>query len=200
MLFLARAPQPDTEFSSNSVNSFDYVEKLILPNWGKDRCPWCAESDWFTAIRRQQSIELREPAEGMDQNIFITPSGQGPLSLKKDSFIGPPSLAQSNIFCVIAGTLQRLRTEHVDGTPLLDDQYFLIKPVLDKSCYMTFFTDSVLVAAILRAAMADELVYVNADREKDRTDMVLKNLKEKTTGELEYEINFAKSLGKFPEL
>jgi hypothetical protein len=197
----ARAPQPSAKHDRMPENSFDFVEKLILPNWAEDRCPWCAEGERFARMRqRQHAAALRDAAEGMDQDIFITPTDHDSLKLKKDSFVGPPGLAQSNVFCTIAGALQRLRTEGVDGKPLLGEQYFLIKPVLNESYYLRYFTDSVLMAAIFRAATADELVYADAEREKSRTRAIRDRLHTKTTSDLACEIAFAESLGKFPQL
>ena len=120
-------------------NVFDFVEKLVLPNWAEDRCPWCAEGEQFKRMREAQHAEpLSSTAEGMDRDIFIVPNGCNSLELKRGSFVGPPSLAQSNIFCVIAVALQLLRTERVDETPLLGEQYFLIKPVLNVSYYLRY--------------------------------------------------------------
>ena len=196
----ARAPQSVDDGGCALQNVFDFVEKLVLPNWAEDRCPWCAEGEQFKRMREAQHAEpLSSTAEGMDRDIFIVPNGCNSLELKRGSFVGPPSLAQSNIFCVIAGALQLLRTERVDETPLLGEQYFLIKPVLNVSYYLRYFTDSVLMATIFRAATASELVFGNLDAEMRRTRAIRDYLRTKTTGDLACEVALAESLGKFPQ-
>ena len=199
----ARAPRPNEaneDGRHTPENTFDYVEKLVLPNWTVDRCPWCVEKDKTPQMRRaQHGMPLSSTAEGMDQGIFIVPKGYSSIELKRDSFLGPPGTAQSNVFCVVAGALQVLRTERVDETLLLDDQYFLIKPVLNESHYLRYFTDSILMASIFRAAKASELVYGDTDREKRRTTAIRDYLRTKTTGDLACEVALAETLGKFPE-
>ena len=196
----ARATRSDDDGGHAPENIFDYVEKLVLPNWTEDRCPWCAEKEKIAQMREaQHATPMSSAAEGMDQDIFVVPKGYSSLELKKDSFLGPPGLAQSNVFCVVVGALQVLRTERVDETPLLDDQYFLIKPVLNESYYLRYFTDSVLMAAIFRAARASELVFGDTDREKRRTRAIRDYLRTRTTGDLACEVALAKLLGKFPQ-
>ena len=196
----AKAPQSVDDGGCAPQNVFDFVEKLVLPNWAEDRCPWCAEGEQFKRMRESQHAEpLRSTAEGMDRDIFIVPNGCDSLKLKPGSFVGPQSLAQSNIYCVIAGALQLLRTERVDETPLLSEQYFLIKPVLNVSYYLRYFTDSVLMATIFRAATAAELVFGNLDAEMRRTRAIRDYLRTKTTGDLSCEVALAESLGKFSQ-
>ena len=197
----ARAPQSVDDGGCAPENVFDYVEKLVLPNWAEDRCPWCAEGKQFARMREAQHAEpLSSAAEGMDRDIFIVPKDYDSLELKPGSFVGPPGLAQSNVFCVIAGALQLLRTERVDGTPLLGERYFLIKPVLNESYYLRYLTDSVLMATIFRATTASELVFGDTDKEKRRTRAIRAYLRTKTTGDLVCEVALAESLGKFPQI
>lgn len=196
----ARAPRSNENGANTPKNTCDYVEKLILPNWTEDRCPWCAKNEKMPQIRRvEHDTPLNDVAEGMDNNIFVVPKDCSPLELKRDSFLGPASTAQSNVFCVVAGALQVLRTQRVDNTLLLDDQYFLIKPVLSESYYLRYFTDSILMASIFRAAKASELVYGDSDREKRRTRAIRDYLRTKTSGDLVCEVALANALGKFPK-
>lgn len=186
---------------SGPENRFDYVEQLILPNWDEDRCPWCVGKEQEAQLRQSQSTTpVKSTKEGMSDDIFIVPEGFNALELKSGSIFGPPSTAQSNVFCTVAGALQILRTKTLDKSPLLDDACFPINPVLHESYYLRYFTDSILMAAIFRAARASELVFANMDREKRRTKAILRFLRTKTTGDLECEVALAESLGKFPEL
>ena len=196
----ARALSSSKNGNQTPHNTFDSIEMLVLPNWTEDQCPWCAEMDEVAQMRQaHQGLSLNSHGKGMDQDIFIVPTGYSPLELKKDSFLGPPNIAQSNVFCAVAGALQILRTEPIDKTPLLNDQFFLIKPVLKETYYLRYFTDSILMASILRAARASELVYGDMDREKRRTRAIGDYLRTKTTGDLACEVALAESLGKFPE-
>ena len=182
-------------------NQFEYVEQLILPNWEEDRCPWCLEDERMAQIRQaQEGASLSNTIDGIEEDIFVVPRGFSSLSLREGSFFGPPNTSQSNVFCAVAGALQMLRTKVVDNGPLLDDQYFLINPVLNESYYLRYFTDSILMAAIFRAARASELVFANTDREKRRTRAILRYLRTRTTGDLACEVAVAEALGKFPEL
>ena len=76
----------------------------------------------------------------------------------------------ANLFCLISSLLQRMRTEGADHLPRLGEQHFLVSSVLGKEVYSTYYTDPILVSSFLRAALPLELVYRNADQERERTN------------------------------
>ena len=80
----ARATRSDDDGGHAPENIFDYVEKLVLPNWTEDRCPWCAEKEKIAQMREaQHATPMSSAAEGMDQDIFVVPKGYSSLELKK---------------------------------------------------------------------------------------------------------------------
>jgi hypothetical protein len=96
-----------------------------------------------------------------------------PLKLYSGSIFLPPGTPQATVFAAIASALQHLRTTRSEPQPPLGPRRYPIATVLKVREYLKdVYKDSILRAAILRAACADELVYMNEAAERRRTGLV----------------------------
>lgn len=162
----ARAPRPGED--SRPGNTFQAIETLILPNWGKNDCPWCLEetvADKLPAPLRRLERLRGAVQEGLTADLFNLGPGIAQPALRSGAFWGPEGMPCANLVCLVANVLQRLRTEPCDGKACLGSRDFLVATVLGKDVYLRHYTDPVLVACILRAARPHELTYRNREIE-----------------------------------
>ena len=183
-------------------NRFECVEMLILPDWTDRTCPWCAEEGDADRLRELSGQTLlRDSPEGLADDIFVVPPGAARLALRSGSFIGPSGTNQANVFCAVAGGLQRLRTEKFgDGAPKLGARHFMVGTILATVNYTRYLTDSVLMASILKAANASELTFQTPQKEAERTDILSAFMKQPTNHDLIAEFELAALRKKVPHL
>ena len=183
-------------------NTFDFVEYLVLPNWGEADCPWCNEAAVVDKSRYQLSLATCEAEcrDGLINNIFAVPNGHSALALRRDSYFGSRELSQSSVYCLVSGMLQTLRTQRFGDAPMLGTKQFLLSVVLSYSVYRSHYTDSILVASFFRAVKNVEFVYRNKGAENDRTREIESLIKESSNADLLSEFVLACLRGKFPSV
>lgn len=181
---------------------FEYVEMLILPNWDQDDCPWCKErkivDNWTWPVEPIPRED--DGGAGLIDDIFLRDPDSEKYDLKRGSFIGPEGLNQASIYCLVAGTIQSLRSTKMANQPVLGDSHFMVSTVLNPAYYLTFFTDSVLVASIIRSLRPNEMAFTNMEREKARTKKIKKFVAKDTNRDLACEVYLAASTEKIPHL
>lgn len=181
-------------------NSFDHVEKLILPDWGELDCPWCLEKELREGMGTTHDIPPTELGHsGLTTHIFTTPQGHPLMALEDESFVGPAGASQAAIYCAVAGGLQRLRTEKFDDSaPPLGSHHFMVSSVFASENYTRYLTDSVLVAAVWKAAKPGELTFTDAHKEQERCKLLKTFLAHPSNADLEGELTLAIAAGKIP--
>lgn len=188
---------------SGALNTFSYIEKIVLPNWSTDACPWCAElrahkEQIQTNIGRIEALSKTQ--DGMSEGLFLIPKDEGDIHLKSGSFFGPFGLNQAILFLMTSHLIQGLRNGEIGKGARLGDDNFMINAVLDKTVYTTFFTDAVLRAAVFRASTPKELVYSSPAGEKNRTQILEDYLMDDTYSDIAPEIIYAVATKKIPNL
>jgi hypothetical protein len=166
------------------------VEKVILPNWNVDRCPWCRESRLLNSInnlnedeidsrrnRRKRRLMVARPPLFCD-NIFLNDDVQenaedefdlGERSLFLDvSLIAPgQKLSHGDVINCVAAVAQQWRTD-------ANAARFKRATIVDVICETkripesnavgaTTFNDPVLRAALWRVFDIEELLPVTGD-------------------------------------
>ncbi len=164
-------------------NTVSAVETLCLPNWQERDCPWCREAVLYERLLEQGIVlpdhlqarrrRLADGDGGLVDDLFLVAPGTAPLQLYGGSIFVPPVTPQATVFAAIASAVQRLRTLPGDGRPTLGPRRYPVATVLRAREYLQdVYKDSILRAAVLRAANAEELNYMNEQRERRRTNMV----------------------------
>jgi hypothetical protein len=175
-VFLGARARPKQTFPS----TFSAVEQLILPDWDSNRCPWCLEAAEAGSI----PAKLRRPTlaqaagTGLTSDLYVVGAGGAQPTLGTQSYFGPENSAQSNVFCLVAHLLQRLRTEKSDGKPVLGAQHFLMSTALSPEVYFTQFSDPIFLACIWRAGSGGELVLRATPEERDRIRKAIEFLRD----------------------
>lgn len=147
----------------HGARHFAAVETLILPNWGKDECPWCWEYRNLdelaalippTPVIQTRFEALRRTGVGLHENLFLawSPTGKVSLMVRKGSIFGP--VQDAALVASAASTLQRLRSDgqlnEVHRTPLAR--------ILDPTfVFRGRFYDPIIVAALLRVSRSHDL-------------------------------------------
>ena len=165
--------------TGESDHSVDCVEFILLPHWDQSDCPWCKEYDFINesidddslpeAMRARHRHLSNSRSVGLNENLFLeldksSAMELGPVSL----FVGRPA-TQAEAFAGVAAAIQHLREPNSRG-PALGPRRFPIATVLNHNHYLKArWTDSVLRASFLRAAIAEELIYAAPEKEKIRT-------------------------------
>ena len=157
------------------------VDEVVLPDWRDDFCPWCIEKRLYH--RWSQSAVLPEPLinrleklsrssdTGLEDDLFLQRHGARPFTLGPSSLYVSEGASQPEAFAAIAAALQLLRTERSTSRPLLGPRRFPVSTVLKHEDYCRAkWTDTILRASLLRAAVVDELVYADPPSEQARTE------------------------------
>lgn len=178
-----RAKQDRQQHTSNTV---DAVFSVCLPNWQDRNCPWCREAAFYESckpesddaefpdfmVKRQAMLADRDA--GLRDNLFFVLDGAPPLKLHSGSIFTADNsrCSQAEIFTAVAASLQHLRVAG-DGQLALGPRRYPVATVIQSSNYLhEMYTDSILRASILRGAGLEELVYTDADKERDRSDYI----------------------------
>lgn len=181
-------------------NTFTAVEKIVLPNWGHDQCPWCVEA----AVQRQLSPDIRRPEllsapEGLEQGLFALPPGAEQPELLAGSLFASKGCLQANVFAAVASVLQEMRTDVNICSPCLGSTHFLVATVLHHDEYIKRYSDSLLAGSLLRAALPGELIYRGPGAERRRTEQWINICRAKDPARFA-EVAVALRSDKFPEL
>jgi hypothetical protein len=108
-----------------------YLDRIPLPNWAQEDCPWCAEYDllcsaseqiaypplWLT--RRLASLSNKE--EGIVRECVFLLEGQSRRVLGKDSPVAPRQSGEVRIIFQVASALQSLRNARAPEKRLAPD-------------------------------------------------------------------------------
>jgi hypothetical protein len=179
-------------------NTFHAIESLLLPNWGEHDCPWCLEHKVQERLpERFRRTNFLADVSGKSSDLVALPEGQAQPQLMPSSLFGPPSMTQSNLFCLVAALIQSLRTKAKGGIPRLGADIFLVTTTLDMEEYMAYYTDPLLVALFLRATRSNELVYREVLQERSRTERLIQ-ADAASHGELAGELHVAAATDKLP--
>ena len=202
-----RAPADRTPYVSNTVGATFFI---CLPNWQERDCPWCIEMRLynkalaegkeltpFFASRRFQLVEGQE--HGLITNVVLQESASPPMRLERSSIFAPEGASQAETFIAVASALQTMRTVQDQDLPILGPRRHPLSTVLKASEYLRdTFTDSIVRAAFLRAALPEELVYADNAREAERQSVIHEIVSDVSlhVSDLSLEIIIASALGK----
>ena len=174
-------PSQSDEFNNEVL----CVEKIVLPNWEKERCPWCMEYDWLTEMlvnvelnagarnlvndRREILLNAKDN-EGLIDNVFwIPPNGERPKLTQGSIFLKHLQVSEADVVASVAGAIQRMRVCQDDNFCLRHD--FPQPRILSPEDYLIpapSFNDHVLQIAILRSVLSSELRRWNDKEEENR--------------------------------
>jgi hypothetical protein len=172
------------------------VDEVVLPDWRDDCCPWCIEKRlyhrWSQAAVLPESLISRlkklsrSSDAGLEEELFIQRPGARPFKLGPDSLYISEGASQPEAFAAIAAALQLLRTERSASRPLLGPRRFPVSTVLKHEDYCRAkWTDTILRASLLRAAVADELIYADPHSEQARTEALRRLITQRSEDEHE---------------
>jgi hypothetical protein len=193
-------------------HTVSHVELVVLPDWQEKECPWCQEQEQIRLLARARRaspacvvrghrLQAAVRDEPMVRDLFFVPEGAAAMRLTKNSILIDEPASQADVFCVVASTLQTMRTTDVPGKTLVS--HFPEIHVLDPQCaFGTHFNDSILRAAVLRAARARELEYPDAEQESARRQLAAAVVVDPRPDmhDLSFEIGVAMMLHKLPSI
>ena len=108
---------------------------------------------------------------GLDECLFLAPPGIDQLHFTDGSHFGAIVMSQASVFAGMSSALQRLRNKSARRFTPLGPPHYPIATVLDDNEYLvTTYTDSLVRACLLRAAMSYELNYTDGEAEKTKSD------------------------------
>jgi len=176
--------RPKTARAGFERNTVTATFELCLPHWLERECPWCTELQVYNAIidrggelppqfaqRRTRLIEGRET--GLMHDAVLQAASDPPIVLAQGSIFAPDGATQADVFAAVASALQTLRTVSEPDLPKLGPRRFPLSTVLlDREYLLDTYTDSVVRAAFIRDAIADELVYADGKNETERQALV----------------------------
>ena len=155
-------------------NDVECVEKIILPNWKDDKCPWCLEYKWLSemistssfgknssnlAIARRRLLEEASDGLGLVENVFwVHPRKQRPTITRGSIFLPHIRATEADIVASVAGAIQRMRTDTQDACRLKAD--FPQPRVLSPHNFLgpsPRYNDLILRMSVLRNALPSEL-------------------------------------------
>jgi hypothetical protein len=133
-----------------------------------------AEGLQLPPVLQERSRRLQEARSfGMRDDLFLVAPPRPPFEITPGSLFAEPDTSQADVFASVAAAVQVLRCSPPAGRPPLGRRRFPVSTVLKGREYLhETYTDSVLRAAIMRAAEPDELVYADNEKEGERTDWV----------------------------
>jgi hypothetical protein len=177
-------------------HSFEYVEKVFLPDWNIDACPWCREGRQLidiikdpvfssSPLLRTLAIRYNELVSGADsglinvlfqslnQTVKATFSGGSIFSESKD-------ISEADLLTRVSACIHHLRTvgNKPDGTgSKLGVEYPLYTIIRSKDYLGNTFNEALIKACIIRASEYQEL-YAAEDRLlQEQKSMILGLLK-----------------------
>lgn len=188
------------------------VEFVVLPDWNESECPWCQELEFIRllararrttpeCIARGHRLQATIRQEPMISDLFFVPAGAAPMLLTMNSILINHSGSQADVLCAVANALQTMRTNDGPGQSLVS--HFPEINVLDPQCSLgTHFNDSVIRAAVLRAARSCELEHPETEHESARRRLAAAIVRDSSSdmNNLSFEIGIAMALYKLPSI
>lgn len=160
-------------------NTLDSIEHIVLPDWNEEECPWCRELRFYTRLRelgkslpvelakRQIMLGPSSMRHGLQSEIFFNPFTSAPMKLTTGSIFLHKNTTEADLFAAIASTVQRMRTIDDSQRKLALEYPFVT--LIDPTDYLgNTFSDSIIRAGIIRAAMRSEIERLRGEDEKQR--------------------------------
>lgn len=107
---------------------FAFLEELLLPNWGAEACPWCAEYDILAGVSERLAsppewltrrlLDLTQRERGLSGTPFMMLPGLSARPLGDGSPLGPAGLPPMAALAGVAAGLQELRSDEREGKRL----------------------------------------------------------------------------------
>jgi hypothetical protein len=147
------------------------VEHVVLPDWGRDHCPWCQEQkvlDELAAAGEHQGFSISATMQlrantlrnadrsGLTDEVFIEGDPSHPMVLTPNSFFVKAPALPSVVTAAAASAIQQMRTSQIEERRL-DPRGYPLRRVLPLSDISRRYTDPILRAAILRVSTPNEL-------------------------------------------
>lgn len=177
-----------------------HVERLLLPDWREDDCPWCHEQkqlEHHSTVLSPYFVErlnrLRDVQSGLDDDVFLRwDLSRPPMRLGPRSVFGA-GLNQAELFLVVSSAMQEMRSSGV----LVEYPQPPIAKVLAPDGYLTgrYYEDAI-DAAICRAAKRHDLR--TSTMEPELMTKTGRRLVEAFSLDLRGELLFAIGEGKLP--
>lgn len=165
------------------------IEKVIVPDWDGNKCPWCMEGrslsnlvqqqrlqgDALTmAVRRIMALQRASIEKGLIQDVIWHPETGNPLRLTPNSLFmvdETGSATEADVVAAVAAAIQQLRIAGKEEKRL--DSAYPHVSVLDTENYFgKRFNDDILRIAMLRSATAAELERWDGRKEEERRTLV----------------------------
>lgn len=199
----------EADMAVYATNTVAAIHEICLPNWQEAECPWCAEAALYRRMLKNGALLpsalqarldlLTDRDTGLVEELFFVAPDVMPMRLYSGSIFLPAGTPQATVFAAVGSALQQLRTVGTDRRPTLGPRRYPIATVLKALEYLkNVYKDSVLRAAVIRAACAQELVYMNEAAERRRTALVgaLLTSAAADEGDLALELILAHAAGK----
>ena len=203
--------RPGEEGRNNDV---EYVENIVLPNWGEKNCPWCMEYKWLSHVIRSRSLNgdslnlaidrhalLQSAADSkglVDDVFWIPPAQMRPKITRRSIFLPHTEVAESDVMVSVAGAIQRMRVEGEEARRLRP--IFPGPTILSPNNFLgpsPRFNDAILKMAILRAAQTSEVTRWEDKDEACRSQLLVDAIVE-DSGIFSLELIVGVSQRKFP--
>ena len=167
------------------MNNVECLEKIVLPDWREDECPWCLEHEWLSemiphtdfsdkskklAIARHRLLQEAAEARGLINDVFwIPPRRQRPTITRGSIFLPHSRATEADIAASVAGAIQRMRVNPREERRLKAD--FPQPRVLSPHNFLgpsPRYNDLVLRMSVLRNTLPGELKRWDDDDENQR--------------------------------
>lgn len=183
------------------------VEKILLPDWLEDDCPWCFEESLLRGLRnelhdagptvfqRYQELVRAREGGGLTESVFwcaMPPTFTGGAIF----FERAPLCSEGDLVVCIASALERMRHSSMTTPDPPLGTSFPVSIVLQPGDYLgNTFTDPSIRLGILRASRLAELVCSREWREDQRSQRCLELLQSRQ-GCFDRELVVAAAAGK----
>lgn len=160
-------------------NTLDSIEHIVLPDWNEEECPWCRELRFYTRLRelgkslppglakREMMLGPSTTCHGLQSDVFFNPFTSTPMKLTRGSIFLHENTTEADLFAAVASTVQRMRTTGDPQRKLALEYPFVT--LVDPTDYLgNTFSDSIIRAGIIRAAMRSEIERLRGEDEKQR--------------------------------
>ena len=174
-------------------NSVEFIERIVLPDWSEEECPWCIEYRWLSnairagsvnvdtlnfALERHSVLQSAADSEGLIKNALWIPNELIRPTLTPGSIFLPHTGAtEADVVASVAGAVQRMRTELSEARRL--HAVFPNPRILSPDNYLgpsPRFNDTILGMAVLRVALPSELTRWDDEDEAQRLEYLFKVL------------------------
>ena len=195
-------------------NSVEFIERIVLPDWGEEECPWCIEYRWLSseiragnikvdtfnfALERHSVLQSSADSEGLIEKVFWIPNEQIRPTLTRGSIFLPHTGAtEADVVASVAGAVQKMRTESSEASRL--HAVFPNPRILSPDNYLgpsPRYNDTILRMAMLRVALPSELTRWDDGDEAQRLDDLFVGLSSNNSS-LHLELIVGMSQRKFP--